>query len=135
MKKNIIFTSLLLSVFMGATTFVACSNDNDNEPSSNPLVGTWRAEIEEKGEWQYWDETFNSDYTCSFLEHNKYDDYVHDLAVGTYEIINGNTLKTVTSSDYYNEKDVVSTSRFKITDGDKLEYLDRNHGIIYYKIK
>lgn len=136
MKKFFTVLSLTLGLLMCSSTFVACSSDDDEKDSpSNPLVGTWRAEIEEKGEQQYWDMTFYADYTCVFLEHNKYDDKVHNLSVGTYEIIGDNILRTTTDSEYYHEKGVTRSLRFKITDGNKFEFLDHDHGIIYYKIK
>lgn len=136
-KYFISILSLTLGLLVSTLAFTACGSDDDddNGSPSNPLVGTWRAEITEKGEQQYWDLTFNTDYTCSIIEHNKNDDYVHDLRVGTYEIISGNILKTKTDSEKYNEKGKTDTSRFIITDGNKLEFLDYDHGIIYYKIK
>lgn len=136
-KMNYSSVLSIISVLVVSFTFSACgSDDNDNNDSvSNPLVGTWRAEIKEKGEVQFWDLTFNANYTCSYLEHNKFNDKVHDLRVGTYEIISGNILRTTMDSDYYHEKGKTATTRFVITDGNKLEFLDYDHGIIYYKIE
>lgn len=126
--KKINYFCLLFGVLVSVVLFSSCSKDDD-ESSSNPLVGTWRAEIEEKGEQQYWDITFNSDFTLSTMEYNKEDKKVHSSESGTYRYLDETTI-ILTRSD---GKEV--TRRFKITDGNKLEFLDVNHGIIYYKIK
>jgi hypothetical protein len=130
MKKKLSILSLLFGLFVCVTVFCSCSKDDDNGSSaSNPLVGTWRAEVEEKGEQQYWDITFNSDFTLSTMEYNKEDNKVHSSESGTYRYLDETTI-ILTRSD---GKEV--TRRFKITDGNKLEFLDFDHGIIYYKIK
>ena len=126
--KKINYFCLLFGVLVSVVLFSSCSKDDD-ESSSNPLVGTWRAEVEEKGEQQYWDITFNSDFTLSTIEYNKEDKKVHSSESGTYRYLDETTI-ILTRSD---GKEV--TRRFKITDGNKLEFLDFDHGIIYYKIK
>ena len=126
--KKINYFCLLFCVLVSVVLFSSCSKDDD-ESSSNPLVGTWRAEVEEKGEQQYWDITFNSDFTLSTIEYNKEDKKVHSSESGTYRYLDETTI-ILTRSD---GKEV--TRRFKITDGNKLEFLDFDHGIIYYKIK
>jgi major membrane immunogen (membrane-anchored lipoprotein) len=126
--KKINYFCLLFGVLVSVVLFSSCSKDDD-ESSSNPLVGTWRAEVEEKGEQQYWDITFNSDFTLSTMEYNKEDKKVHSSESGTYRYLDETTI-ILTRSD---GKEV--TRRFKITDGNKLEFLDFDHGIIYYKIK
>jgi major membrane immunogen (membrane-anchored lipoprotein) len=126
--KKINYFCLLFGVLVSVVLFSSCSKDDD-ESSSNPLVGTWRAEVEEKGEQQYWDITFNADFTLSTMEYNKEDKKVHSSESGTYRYLDETTI-ILTRSD---GKEV--TRRFKITDGNKLEFLDFDHGIIYYKIK
>lgn len=126
--KKINYFCLLFGILVSVVLFSSCSKDDD-ESSSNPLVGTWRAEVEEKGEQQYWDITFNSDFTLSTMEYNKEDKKVHSSESGTYRYLDETTI-ILTRSD---GKEV--TRRFKITDGNKLEFLDFDHGIIYYKIK
>lgn len=126
--KKINYFCLLFGVLVSVVLFSSCSK-NDDESSSNPLVGTWRAEVEEKGEQQYWDITFNADFTLSTMEYNKEDKKVHSSESGTYRYLDETTI-ILTRSD---GKEV--TRRFKITDGNKLEFLDFDHGIIYYKIK
>ena len=116
MKKYFKMAVMMVVLIMGTISFVACgdNDDEDNNTSSNPLVGTWRAEIEEKGEQQY----------------NKNDiNIIHDFGSGEYELVNSNTVRI-----FYSDGEVVQ-SRFKITDGNKFEFLDGDHGIIYYKIK
>ena len=129
MKSKLTILSLMLGVFVSAAFFSSCSKDDSSNDPSNPLVGTWRAEVEEKGEQQYWDITFNSDFTLSTMEYNKEDKKVHSSESGTYRYLDETTI-ILTRSD---GKEV--TRRFKITDGNKLEFLDFDHGIIYYKIK
>ena len=129
MNKKFLFLSLMIGLFTCVSVFTSCSKDDDGDSSSNPLVGTWRAEVEEKGEQQYWDITFNADFTLSTMEYNKEDKKVHSSESGTYRFLDDTTI-VVTSSD-----GDVATRRFKITDGNKLEFLDINHGIIYNKIK
>ena len=130
MNKRFSFLSLLLGLFVCMSVLTSCSkSDDDGGSSSNPLVGTWRAEVEEKGVIQYWEITFNANFTFTTLEYNKEDKKVHDSESGTYRFLDDTTI-VVTSSD-----GDVATRRFKITDGNKLEFLDFDHGIIYYKIK
>lgn len=137
MKKFLSILSLLFGLFLCVTVFSACSKDSDNNDPSNPLVGTWRAEVESKGEWQYWDITFNADFTYSTIQYNKDDSSdINWKQTGTYEIIEGNIIRTVSDSEYnHHPKGEVWTSEFKITDGNKLEFLAKHNGVIYYKIK
>ena len=130
MNKKFSFLSLLLGLFVCMSVLTSCSkSDDDGGSSSNPLVGTWRAEVVEKGEQQYWEMTFNADFSWSAMEYNKEDKKVHSSESGTYRYLDETTI-ILTRSD---GKEV--TRRFKITDGNKLEFLDFDHGIIYYKIK
>lgn len=111
--------------------FSSCSKDDEGggDSSSNPLVGTWRAEVEEKGEVQYCDLTFNADFTFLSKEYNKDDNKLHDASSGTYKLLDASTLQITNSNGE------VYLRRFKITDGIKFEFLDYDHGIIYYKVK
>ena len=133
MKKIISMFSLTLGLLVCATVLGSCSKDDDdkNTPSSsNPLIGTWRAEVEEKGEWQYWEMTFDVNNNYSIKEYNKEDNtIIHRSENGRYEIVGSNTL-IITYSDGDTD-----TSKFIISDGNKLEFLDFDHDIIYYKIK
>ena len=130
MKKKFLFLSLMISLFVCMSVLTSCSkSDDDGGSSSNPLVGTWRAEIEEKGVQQYWDVTFNADFSWSVLEYNKEDKKIHESESGTYKYMDEATIILT------NTKGEVYSRRFKITDGNKLEFLDFDHGLIYYKIK
>ncbi len=130
MKKKFLFLSLMIGLFVCMSVLTSCSkSDDDGGSSSNPLVGTWRAEIEEKGVQQYWDVTFNADFSWSVLEYNKEDKKIHESESGTYKYMDEATIILT------NTKGEVYSRRFKITDGNKLEFLDFDHGLIYYKIK
>lgn len=130
-KKFISMLSLALGLLVSVFAFTACGSDDEenNDSSTNTLFGTWRAEVEEKGEIQYWEFTINSDYTFTSREYNKSDGKVHATDSGTFQLQGNNTVK-ISSSD-----GEVVTTRYKITDGNKLEFLDADHGIVYYKIK
>lgn len=128
MNKNRTSRTLLIALFIGSLVLSACSSSDSDENDSNPLFGVWRAEVEEKGELQYWEMTYNPDYTYSFIEYNKDNKKVHNQGSGRYELIDNNTIKMMpTGEEAY-------TGRFIITDGNKLEFLDYDHGIIWKKI-
>lgn len=130
-KFFISILSLTLGLVVSTLAFTACGSDDDNNngSSSNPLVGTWRAEITEKGVLQYWEMTFNADFSWSAMEYNKEDKEIHESDSGTYKFMDDTTIILT------NSKGDVYSRRFKITDGNKFEFLDGDHGIIYYKIK
>ena len=130
MNKRFSFLSLLMGLFVCMLVLTSCSkSDDDGGSSSNPLVGTWRAEVVEKGEQQYWEMTFNADFSWSAMEYNKEDKKIHDSDSGTYKFMDDTTIILT------NSEGNVYSRRFKITDGNKFEFLDHDHGIIYYKIK
>ena len=129
MKKSFLFLSLMFGLLFSATVLTSCSKDDDGGSSSNPLVGTWRAEVEEKGVLQYWEFTFNADFSWSVMEYNKEDKKIHDSDNGTYKFMDDTTIILT------NSEGNVYSRRFKITDGNKFEFLDYDHGIIYYKVK
>jgi hypothetical protein len=119
----------MFGLLFSATVLTSCSKDDDGGSSSNPLVGTWRAEVEEKGVLQYWEFTFNADFSWSVMEYNKEDKKIHDSDSGTYKFMDDTTIILT------NSEGNVYSRRFKITDGNKFEFLDYDHGIIYYKVK
>lgn len=127
--EKIRFIGVALLTVLMCVGFSSCSKSDDDNGSSNPLVGTWRAEIEEKGDLQYWEVTFNADFSWSTIEYNIEDKYVHRLVGGTYKFMDDTTIL------FTNSEGETLITRFKITDGNKLEYLDDDIGIIYYKIK
>lgn len=120
----------LLTVLL-SVGFSSCSkSDDDNgSSSSNPLVGTWRAEVEEKQEIRYWEFTFNADFSWTSMDYNKEDKKIHETSSGTYKFMDDSTIILTNSAGE------VYSSRFKISGGNKLEFLDFDHGIIYYRIK
>ena len=131
MKKKLSILSLLFGLFVCVTLFSACGGDDDKKesPASNPLVGTWRAEVVEKGEQQYWDLTFNADFSWSVLEYNKEDKtIIHNSDGGTYKFMDDTTIILT------NSKGKVESNRFTITDGKKLQFLDHDRGKTFYKI-
>ena len=131
MKKSLSVLSLLFGLFVCVTLFSACGGDDDKKesPASNPLVGTWRAEVVEKGEQQYWDLTFNADFSWSVLEYNKEDKtIIHNSDGGTYKFMDDTTIILT------NSKGKVESNRFTITDGKKLQFLDHDRGKTFYKI-
>ena len=132
MKKKLSILSLLFGLFVCVTLFSACGGDDDDKkesPASNPLVGTWRAEVVEKGEQQYWDLTFNADFSWSVLEYNKEDKtIIHNSDGGTYKFMDDTTIILT------NSKGKVESNRFTITDGKKLQFLDHDRGKTFYKI-
>ena len=131
MKKSLSILSLLFGLFVCVTLFSACGGGDDKKesPASNPLVGTWRAEVVEKGEQQYWDLTFNADFSWSVLEYNKEDKtIIHNSDGGTYKFMDDTTIILT------NSKGKVESNRFTITDGKKLQFLDHDRGKTFYKI-
>ena len=120
----------LLTVLL-SVGFSSCSKSDDDNggSSSNPLVGTWRAEVHEHDGNQYWEFTFNANFSWSYVDYkvdgNKPSNPEDS---GTYTI-KDNTTVILTS----NNGDVYS-SRFTITDGNKLVFLDFER-LTYYKIK
>lgn len=131
MKKKLSILSLLFGLFVCVTLFSACGGDDDKKesPASNPLVGTWRAEVVEKGEQQYWDLTFKADFSWSVLEYNKEDKtIIHNSDGGTYKFMDDTTIILT------NSKGKVESNRFTITDGKKLQFLDHDRGKTFYKI-
>ena len=60
--KTIRFLRVALLIVLLCVGFSSCSkSDDDNGASlSNPLVGTWRAEYDERGELRYCEFTFNA---------------------------------------------------------------------------
>ena len=128
--KQIKFWSILLLIVMMMPLVASCGGDDgdDGGNTGNPLVGTWRAEKKEKGVLQYWEMTFNADFSWSAMEYNKEDKKIHNSDSGTYKFMDDTTIILT------NSKGEVYSRRFKITDGNKFEFLDFDHGIIYYKI-
>ena len=64
------------------------------------------------------------------MDYNKENKKIHRSGNGTYSFMDDTTLilNNSTEGETY-------SARFKITDGNKFEFLDFDHGIIYYKVK
>ena len=126
MKKTISFLSLLFGLFVCVTLFSACGGDDDNGGfSSNPLVGTWRAEVMSKGKLQYWDLTFTSDYKFACKETYADTGEVRDERTGTYSV--DKNVVTINADGF-------GTSAFQIN-GNELTFSEWDHGKVYKKIK
>lgn len=126
MIKKLSILSLTLGLLVSAFAFTACGsddNDNNNDTSSNPLVGTWRAEVKTKDGNENWDLTFTNDY--KFASKSSYRDSgeVIEVETGTYTVVND----IVTISGW-------GSSAFKIN-GNELTFSEWDHGKIYKKIK
>ena len=124
MKKNFYYLSLVLGIIAGLMFFTACSSDDD-ESSSNPLVGTWRAEVMSKGQLRYWDLTFTSDYKFSYIDIYVESGKMGDEDYGTYTIKNDTV--TINAHGF-------GTSAFNIS-GNELTFSEWDHGRIFKKIK
>lgn len=94
MNKRISILSLLMGLFVCVSVFTSCSKDDDNDSSSNPIVGTWYTESEPKGYLQYEEITYNSDGTCTYRRYKSDKTTISDTDSGTYKV-EGNKLTTV----------------------------------------
>jgi hypothetical protein len=111
--------------------FSSCSkSDDDNGASlSNPLVGTWRAEVHEHDVNHYWEITFNADFSWSTVDYRKDKEKPSNPdESGTY------TIKDNTTLILTNSKGEVDSIKFTITDGNKLVFSEGER-VTYYKIK
>ena len=124
MKKNFYYLSLVFGIMAGLILFTACSSDDD-ESSSNPLVGTWRAEVTSKGQLRYWDLTFTSDYKFSYIDTYVESGKIGDEDYGTYTVKNDTV--TINAHGF-------GISKFNIN-GDELTFSEWDHGKIFKKIK
>lgn len=101
------------------------NNSGNSEAGSNPLVGTWRAEVKKSTRTEYWDLTFTSDYKFSAKTIDADSGNVLDAETGTYTVVND--IVTINSSSF-------GTSAFTIN-GDELTFSEWDHGKVYKKIK
>lgn len=83
MKKNLRFMVFaLMAVF--TFTLVSCSSDEDDNSSTNPLIGTWYTEYEVEESVKHYEEiTYKADNTCTWKEID-YDRTYTDL--GKYSV-------------------------------------------------
>lgn len=126
MNKRFSFLSLLLGLFVCMSVLTSCSkSDDDGGSSSNPLVGTWRAEVMSKGKLQYWDLTFTSDYKFACKETYADTGEVRDERTGTYSV--DKNVVTINADGF-------GTSAFQIN-GNELTFSEWDHGKVYKKIK
>lgn len=126
MNKRFSFLSLLMGLFVCMLVLTSCSkSDDDGGSSSNPLVGTWRAEVMSKGKLQYWDLTFTSDYKFACKETYADTGEVRDERTGTYSV--DKNVVTINADGF-------GTSAFQIN-GNELTFSEWDHGKVYKKIK
>ncbi len=130
MKAIRLFGVALFTVLL-CVGFSSCSkSDDDNGASlSNPLVGTWRAEVHEHDVNHYWESTFNADFSWSTVDYRKDKEKPSNPdESGTY------TIKDNTTLILTNSKGEVDSIKFTITDGNKLVFSEGER-VTYYKIK
>lgn len=111
--------------------FTACSSSDNNETTTNPLVGMWRAE--NTSEHEYWEWTFNSDFTLKYKDYDIDGGKVNQDEMGTYDVQVIHVAESITDG-YITMYSIEGTRRtyFSITNGNRLDLGD---GYIYYKIK
>lgn len=100
------------------------NNTGNSEAGSNPLVGTWRAEVKTKEGVRYWDLTFTSDFKFSYKDTIVDTGKVIETTTGTYSVIND--IVTINADGF-------GSSAFTIN-GDELTFSKWDHGTIYKKI-
>ena len=129
--KTLRFIGVALLTVLLSVGFSSCSkSDDDNGGSlSNPLVGTWRAEVHEYDGNRYWEVTFNADFSWSRVHYKKDGNKPSNPDdSGTY------TIKDNTTVIATNSKGEISSIKFTITDGNKLVFSEGER-VTYYKIK
>ena len=84
MKKSLSILSLLFGLFMCVTVFSACGGDDDKDapPSTNPIVGTWYVDKNDK----HTEMTFEKDMTFTWREYDITGTNLKDSDSGTYNI-------------------------------------------------
>ena len=90
MNKRFSFLSLLFGLFVCMSVLTSCSKDDDDS-SSNSIVGTWYTESEPKGYLQVEEITYNSDGTCTYRRYKSDRTTINDTDSGTYKV-EGNKL-------------------------------------------
>jgi hypothetical protein len=93
--KQLRFIGVALLTVLMSVSFSACSSSDDDDDnggsSSNPIVGTWYTEGEEKGYSTYTEITYNADYTCTWREYNSDKTTIKESDSGKYKV-EGSTL-------------------------------------------
>lgn len=119
-KKFISVLSLTLGLFVSMFAFTACGSDDDNnETSSNPIVGTWWVENTSKGYIKYTEITYNADLTCTWREYEQDRTTLKRSDTGKYKV-EGSTLSIWWNSEKkYWEEDGPWTTIFTIS-GNKM---------------
>ena len=87
--KQLRFIGVALLTVLMSVSFSACSSSDDDDnggSSSNPLVGTWYIEGEEKGYSKYTEFTFEDDMTFTWRDYTE--SKLIDYDEGTYRIVN-----------------------------------------------
>lgn len=85
MNKRFSFLSLLFGLFVCMSVLTSCSKDDDDS-SSNSIVGTWYTEA-----YSYEEITYNSDGTCTYRRYKSDHTTIRDTDSGTYKV-EGNKL-------------------------------------------
>lgn len=84
MKKSISLISLMLGILVSVVLFTGCSkSDDSNDSPSNPLVGTWYIDKNDK----HTEMTFEKDMTFTWREYDITGSNLKDWDSGTYKIV------------------------------------------------
>lgn len=120
MKKSITILGLTIGLFVSMFAFTACGSDDDNnETSSNPIVGTWWVENTSKGYIKYTEITYNADLTCTWREYEQDRTTLKRSDTGKYKV-EGNKLSIWWESEKkYWDEDGPWTTTFTIS-GNKM---------------
>lgn len=119
MKKDFSIISLILGMFVSIALFSSCSKDDDDS-SSNPIVGTWYTEV-----YGYEEITYNADGTCTYRDYKSDKKTVSYSDSGTYSI-DGNKLTI-----WWNDESSAWTTTFSIN-GNKMT-TSEDGGIVWTK--
>ena len=118
MKRSFLLISLAFGLFMSIFALTACSSDDDDS-SSNPLVGTWKHE-----DGKFWTIfIFRSDFTYTLKDSEERED--HNAVYS----IDGNTIYFYLNGDRYDTSESnIDIATFNVK-GNTLTLIDQSDNI------